>query len=51
MREEALAALIGFGQTFTKIIPISIGMAVVFTVLTSFWPATRESRGGVKPIS
>jgi sterol desaturase/sphingolipid hydroxylase (fatty acid hydroxylase superfamily) len=37
MREELLAALIGFGQTFTKIIPISLGMAVVFTVLTSFW--------------
>jgi sterol desaturase/sphingolipid hydroxylase (fatty acid hydroxylase superfamily) len=37
MREELLAALIGFGQTFTKIIPISLGMALVFTVLTSFW--------------
>ena len=37
MRQELLAALIGFGQTFTRIIPISIGMAVVFTVLTSLW--------------
>ena len=34
MAQELFAFLISLGQTFTKNIPISIALAVVFTVLT-----------------
>jgi sterol desaturase/sphingolipid hydroxylase (fatty acid hydroxylase superfamily) len=37
MSEELLSVVINIGQTFTKTLPISLGLAVVFTVLTSFW--------------
>jgi sterol desaturase/sphingolipid hydroxylase (fatty acid hydroxylase superfamily) len=37
MREEFLADFVSLGQTFTKILPISLAMAAVFTVLSSFW--------------
>mgnify|MGYP001232501230 FL=1 len=37
MTQELLAFFISFGQTFMKNLPISLGLAVAFTVLTSFW--------------
>jgi len=37
MSQELLSFFISFGQTFLKNIPISLGLAVVFTVLTWFW--------------
>jgi sterol desaturase/sphingolipid hydroxylase (fatty acid hydroxylase superfamily) len=37
MAQELLSFLISFGQTFMKNLPISLGLAIVFTVLTSFW--------------
>jgi sterol desaturase/sphingolipid hydroxylase (fatty acid hydroxylase superfamily) len=37
MTQELLSFVISFGQTFMKNLPISFGLAVVFTVLTSFW--------------
>jgi sterol desaturase/sphingolipid hydroxylase (fatty acid hydroxylase superfamily) len=37
MSQEALAFLVSVGQTFMKGVPISIGLAVAFTVLTTFW--------------
>ena len=37
MIQELLAVVVTAGQTFTKILPISIGVALLFTVLTWFW--------------
>jgi len=37
MTQELLAFIAGLGQTFSKNIPISFALAIVFTVLTSFW--------------
>lgn len=37
MIQELLAFLIVFGETFTRNLPISLGLAAVFTVLTWFW--------------
>jgi hypothetical protein len=37
MIQELLAVIVTAGQTFTKILPISIGVALLFTVLTWFW--------------
>jgi sterol desaturase/sphingolipid hydroxylase (fatty acid hydroxylase superfamily) len=37
MTGELLAFVVSVGQTFMKGVPISIGIAVVFTILTSFW--------------
>jgi sterol desaturase/sphingolipid hydroxylase (fatty acid hydroxylase superfamily) len=37
MTQELLSFFISFGQTFAKNIPISLGLAAVFTVLTWFW--------------
>jgi sterol desaturase/sphingolipid hydroxylase (fatty acid hydroxylase superfamily) len=37
MSEELLSVVVVIGQTFVKNLPISLGLAVVFTVLTSFW--------------
>jgi sterol desaturase/sphingolipid hydroxylase (fatty acid hydroxylase superfamily) len=37
MSQELLAFVVGLGQTFSKNIPISFALAIVFTVLTSFW--------------
>ena len=37
MTQELLAFLVSVGETFSKGIPVSIALAVVFTVLTSFW--------------
>jgi sterol desaturase/sphingolipid hydroxylase (fatty acid hydroxylase superfamily) len=37
MHDELLAVLISFGETFTRNMPITLGMAAVFTVLTSLW--------------
>ena len=37
MFQELLSFVISFGQTFTKNLPISLGLAIMFTVLTSFW--------------
>ena len=37
MTQEFLAVLISFGETFTRYFPISLALAVVFTILTSFW--------------
>jgi len=34
---ELLAFVVSVGQTFMKGVPISIGLAAVFTILTSFW--------------
>ena len=34
---ELLAFFISVGETFTKNVPISLALAAVFTVLTSFW--------------
>jgi sterol desaturase/sphingolipid hydroxylase (fatty acid hydroxylase superfamily) len=35
--QELLSFSINVGQTFMKGVPISIGLAVAFTILTSFW--------------
>jgi sterol desaturase/sphingolipid hydroxylase (fatty acid hydroxylase superfamily) len=35
--QELLAVLVSLGETLTKYLPISLALAVVFTVLTSFW--------------
>jgi sterol desaturase/sphingolipid hydroxylase (fatty acid hydroxylase superfamily) len=37
MSGELLAFVVSVGQTFMKGLPISIGIAAVFTILTSFW--------------
>jgi sterol desaturase/sphingolipid hydroxylase (fatty acid hydroxylase superfamily) len=37
MTQELLAFLVNVGQTFSKSLPISLGLAVAFTVLTTFW--------------
>jgi sterol desaturase/sphingolipid hydroxylase (fatty acid hydroxylase superfamily) len=37
MKQELLSVVFSFGQTFTKGLPISLALAAVFTVLTSFW--------------
>jgi sterol desaturase/sphingolipid hydroxylase (fatty acid hydroxylase superfamily) len=37
MGQELLAFLVSVAQTLTKNIPISIGLAVVFTLLSAFW--------------
>jgi sterol desaturase/sphingolipid hydroxylase (fatty acid hydroxylase superfamily) len=37
MAQELLAFVISVGQTFVKNLPISLGLALVFTLLTSFW--------------
>jgi sterol desaturase/sphingolipid hydroxylase (fatty acid hydroxylase superfamily) len=37
MSQELLSVAISFGQTFSKNLPISLGLAIVFTVLTTFW--------------
>ena len=37
MSQELLSFVISVGQTFMKGVPISIALAVVFTILTSFW--------------
>src|ERR1700685_3935456 len=37
MTQELLSFFINFGQTFLKNVPISLGLAVVFTILTRFW--------------
>jgi sterol desaturase/sphingolipid hydroxylase (fatty acid hydroxylase superfamily) len=37
MSQELLAFVVSFGQTLMKNLPISLGLAIVFTVLTSFW--------------
>jgi sterol desaturase/sphingolipid hydroxylase (fatty acid hydroxylase superfamily) len=37
MDQELLAFVVSVGETFMKNIPISLGLAAVFTVLTYFW--------------
>jgi sterol desaturase/sphingolipid hydroxylase (fatty acid hydroxylase superfamily) len=37
MKQELLSVVFSFGQTFTKGLPISLALAAIFTVLTSFW--------------
>ena len=37
MQQEFLAIIVSVGETFTKNVPISIALAAVFTILTSFW--------------
>ena len=37
MGQELLAFVIDVGKTFTKGVPISLALALVFTVLTWFW--------------
>ena len=37
MSQEFFAFFISLGQTFGKTIPISLGLAAAFTVLTAFW--------------
>ncbi len=37
MTQELIALFVNVGQTFSKNLPISLGLAAVFTVLTSFW--------------
>jgi sterol desaturase/sphingolipid hydroxylase (fatty acid hydroxylase superfamily) len=37
MIQNLLSFLVSFGETFTRYLPISLALAVVFTVLTSFW--------------
>jgi hypothetical protein len=37
MSDELLSVVVVIGQTFVKNLPISLGLAVVFTALTSFW--------------
>ncbi len=37
MSDELLSVVVVIGQTFMKNLPISLGLAIVFTVLTSFW--------------
>ena len=35
--QNVLAFFVGVGETFWKVVPISLALAVVFTVLTAFW--------------
>ena len=37
MKQELLSVVFSFGQTFTRGLPISLALAAIFTVLTSFW--------------
>jgi sterol desaturase/sphingolipid hydroxylase (fatty acid hydroxylase superfamily) len=37
MKQELIAVVVTVGQTFVKNVPISIGLAALFTVLTWFW--------------
>jgi sterol desaturase/sphingolipid hydroxylase (fatty acid hydroxylase superfamily) len=37
MIQEFLSFIISFGQTFTKNLPISLGLAIAFTLLTALW--------------
>jgi len=37
MTQELIALFANVGQTFSKNLPISLGLAAVFTILTSFW--------------
>jgi sterol desaturase/sphingolipid hydroxylase (fatty acid hydroxylase superfamily) len=37
MKQELLAVFVNVSQTLTKNIPMSLGLAAVFTVLTWFW--------------
>jgi len=37
MKQEFLAIIVSVGETFAKNVPISIALAAVFTILTSFW--------------
>jgi sterol desaturase/sphingolipid hydroxylase (fatty acid hydroxylase superfamily) len=37
MSQELFAFFINFGQTFLKNVPVSLGLAVAFTILTWFW--------------
>ena len=37
MQQEFLAIIVSVGETFTKNAPISIALAAVFTILSSFW--------------
>jgi sterol desaturase/sphingolipid hydroxylase (fatty acid hydroxylase superfamily) len=42
MAQELLSFFVSFGQTFMKNLPISLGLAIVFTVLTSFWACNQS---------
>jgi sterol desaturase/sphingolipid hydroxylase (fatty acid hydroxylase superfamily) len=37
MKEELASVIINIGETFIKGIPMSLGLALVFTILTYFW--------------
>ncbi len=37
MKEELLTIVVDVGHSFLKSVPISLGLAAVFTLLTSFW--------------
>jgi len=37
MNQELLAFLVSYSETLTKNVPISLGLAVIFTILTWFW--------------
>jgi len=37
MTQELLAVVVNVGQTFMKGVPITVGLAAVFTILTAFW--------------
>jgi sterol desaturase/sphingolipid hydroxylase (fatty acid hydroxylase superfamily) len=37
MKQELLSVVFSFGQTFLKGVPITLALAALFTVLTSFW--------------
>ena len=37
MSQELLSFIVNVGETFMKGVPISLGLAAIFTVLTYFW--------------
>jgi len=40
-----------FGQTIVKVVPVTIALALVFTVLTHFWACIPERPGGASASS
>jgi len=51
MSQELIAFVISVCQTFMKNVPISLGLAAVFTILTCSGPAIPASHGGASAIS
>ena len=46
MSNLPMEVLLMIGQTIEKVVPITIVLAVVFSVLTHFWACNHRRRGG-----